>query len=384
MRRTIGAGLALAVGGVLAGAAFAGTVSVPGLPTISTPTLPTVSTPTVPTITSPVPLPPPPVKPPPVPPPPVKPPPVPPPPVKPPPPAPLPPAPKPPQPPTVSVPLPTSTTPAKTGSAPKTTTGATSSGATASGSGAPSGSSSGTSASSSSSSGSTPQSGGLVQVGRGPHQGSAVIRFIAPSAARAFVTVKQLFPSCAPVGHFSVRTHAGVNNVRFAGRVHGRKLQPGTYRFTVRARSGRLLRRMILVVVKGPKPTGRALAALRSANACTAETEGSGFSSTASAAVTAQTPETGQPAEAGVLPAAHGANLHSGVLASAAEKTARALEPLLIALLVASILLFGVASLPREAVPGPRLHDALAQHRLELAGLGAAALVAAVLAFLLT
>jgi hypothetical protein len=374
MRRTIGAGLALAVGGVLAGAAFAGTVSVPGLPTISTPTLPTVSTPTVPTITSPVPLPPPP-----------------PPPVKPPPPPSLPPAPTPPQT-TVSVPTLTSTTVATTGSAPKPSTGATlPSGSTSSGSGGSTGGSSGSGSSSgpssgpSSTPGSTPQYGGVVQAGRGTRQGSAVIRFIAPNAARAFVSVKQLFPSCAPIGHFSVRAHAGVNNVRFTGRLHGRKLQPGTYRFTVRARSGRVLRRVILVVVRGAKPTGRALAALRTANACAADTQGSGFSSTGSgnAGGTAPTPQTPQASEAGVVPA-HGPNLHSGVLASAAQETARALEPLLIALLVASIVLFGVASLPREAVPGPRLHDALAQHRVELAGLGAAAFVAAVLAFFLT
>jgi hypothetical protein len=69
------------------------------------------------------------------------------------------------------------------------------------------------------------------------------------------------------------------------------------------------------------------------------------------------------------------------VLASSVEKTARALQPLLIALLALSILLLGAASLPREAVPGPRVHDALARHRLQLATLGAAALVAVAIAF---
>src|SRR5262249_7294669 len=169
--------------------------------------------------------------------------------------------------------------------------------------------------------------------------------------------------------------------VRFTGRVHGRALEPGTYRFTVRARSGRLLRRVILVVVNGPKPTGRALAALRRANACAVDTQSS--SSTNNAAVTALNPQRRPPAVAEVVPA-HGPKFPSGVLASAAEKTVRALEPLLIALLAASIVLFGVASLPREVLPGPRLHDALARHRLEVAGLGAAALVGALLAFLLT
>jgi len=77
-------------------------------------------------------------------------------------------------------------------------------------------------------------------------------------------------------------------------------------------------------------------------------------------------------------------DVHTGVLATSIEKTARAIEPLLVALLAASILLLGLASLPREAMPGPRMHDALARHRLELAALGATALVVVALAFLLT
>jgi hypothetical protein len=84
---------------------------------------------------------------------------------------------------------------------------------------------------------------------------------------------------------------------------------------------------------------------------------------------------------AGLAP--HGPNLHSGVLASSVEKTARAIRPLLVALLALAILLLGVASLPREAVPEPRMHYLLARHRVELAGLWAAALVAVALAFLL-
>ena len=55
-----------------------------------------------------------------------------------------------------------------------------------------------------------------------------------------------------------------------------------------------------------------------------------------------------------------------------------------VALLAASILLLGLASLPREAVPGARMHDTLARHRLGLAALGTAALVAVALAFLVT
>jgi hypothetical protein len=46
--------------------------------------------------------------------------------------------------------------------------------------------------------------------------------------------------------------------------------------------------------------------------------------------------------------------------------------------------LLGAASLPRKAVPGPRVHEALAHHRLELAALGAGVLVAVALTLFLT
>jgi hypothetical protein len=71
------------------------------------------------------------------------------------------------------------------------------------------------------------------------------------------------------------------------------------------------------------------------------------------------------------------------VLGSSVEETARVIRPFLVALLALSILLLGVASLPHAAVPEPRMHDLIARHRVEIAGLGAAALVAVAIALLL-
>jgi hypothetical protein len=88
-------------------------------------------------------------------------------------------------------------------------------------------------------------------------------------------------------------------------------------------------------------------------------------------------------ASVSALPVPTGPNVHSGVLASAVEKTAEAVRPLFVALLAAAILLLGVASLPQTAVAEPRVNDLLARHRLEIAGVGATALVGTVLAFLL-
>jgi hypothetical protein len=51
--------------------------------------------------------------------------------------------------------------------------------------------------------------------------------------------------------------------------------------------------------------------------------------------------------------------------------------------LAVSILLLGIAALPLAAVPEPRVNELLARHRIEIAGVGAAALAAVAVAFLL-
>jgi hypothetical protein len=226
---------------------------------------------------------------------------------------------------------------------------------------------------------------------------TTTLTFVVPHSSRVVVIVNQLAPACVGIGRFSVAAHAGVNHVRFAGRVHGRQLVPGTYRISVRTASGHVIRRITLVVVGGSAPSRGELRALRAANAChggnapssSAYSTGSGGGSTsatppagATAAMPAQPlprPAT-KPAGAGIgVPTP---DINSGVLASSVEKTAQAIRPLLVALLALSILLLGVASLPRVAVPEPRVHDLLARHRVEIAGLGAAALVAVAIAFL--
>jgi hypothetical protein len=71
------------------------------------------------------------------------------------------------------------------------------------------------------------------------------------------------------------------------------------------------------------------------------------------------------------------------VLAASVEKVARAIQPVLVALLALAIMLLAVASLPQAAVPESRANDLLSRHRVEIAGLGAAAFVAVIIAFLL-
>ena len=192
-------------------------------------------------------------------------------------------------------------------------------------------------------------------------------------------------PVCVGIGHFTVKAHAGLNRVRFGGSVHGRPLDAGTYRVSIRTAAGHVVRRVTLVVVDGPAPTRDELRSLRAADTCA----GSGVSpTTTSASAPAGSSNASGPPAPNQAGAAQGLgprepNLH-GILGSSVAKTARAIEPLLVALLALAILLLGVASLPREAVPDPRMHDLLARHRSEVAALGAAALVAVALAFLLS
>jgi hypothetical protein len=216
------------------------------------------------------------------------------------------------------------------------------------------------------------------------------LTFVLKRAGRVVITVNQISPACVGIGRFSVAGRAGLNRVLFRGVVRGRRLTPGTYRISIRSPGGRVVRRVILVVVDGSAPTPDELRALRTSDVCPVGASAASASLTSSSAILsddAAEPSPPQklrqqPAAAGLAPG-HGPNLHSGVLGSSAQQTARALQPALIALLAVAILLLGAASLPREAVPGPRVHDALARHRIELAGLGAAALVAVAVAFLL-
>jgi type IV secretory pathway TrbD component len=145
-------------------------------------------------------------------------------------------------------------------------------------------------------------------------------------------------------------------------------------------------------VVDSAAPTKAELAAARASNVCAqsggaaAGAAGSTGVSDSRAGATAGhlerslEPQT-EPLAGGL---AKGANSHSGVLAASLDKTAEAIRPVIVFLLGLAVLLLAVASLPRHAVPDPRFHQVLARHRVDLAGVGAAALVAVAIIFLLS
>src|SRR5712691_1018018 len=205
------------------------------------------------------------------------------------------------------------------------------------------------------------------------------LTFMLPRAARVVFVVKQVSPVCRVAARFAVNGHAGRNRVRFPRRASNLKLDPGTYRITARTRAGRIVQRVTIVVVDGGVPTRAQIIAARAANVCTAAERLAAAASGSTGA--SNIPAAGQPSASGPS----GGIRHSGaVLASSVEKAVRAVRPVLVALLALSIVLLAIASLPRLAVPESRANELLARHRMEIAGLAAAAFVAVVIAFLLS
>jgi hypothetical protein len=64
---------------------------------------------------------------------------------------------------------------------------------------------------------------------------SVRLRFALPAAARLFLIVRGPAPSCRVAGVIPLRGRRGANTVYFAGRVHGRRLEPGVYRLSLSA-----------------------------------------------------------------------------------------------------------------------------------------------------
>ena len=221
------------------------------------------------------------------------------------------------------------------------------------------------------------------------HRRVTTLTFVLRHGARVIFTVRQVSPDCRVIGRFSVRGHAGVNKIKFDGRVRGRQLEPGTYRLEARTASGRAVQRAILVVVNSA-PSREELTALRAANVCasdngsastTAFFSSSGASDLGGLAVPEHVRRALSPNGQGAALTLGGDPQGGPAVASVVEKTASAMRPMLVALLAIAILLLAVASLPQAALPDPRLNYVLARHRLEIATFGAAALAAVVIAF---
>jgi len=93
------------------------------------------------------------------------------------------------------------------------------------------------------------------------------------------------------MGGFRVRAHAGVNRLRFSGRLRGRPLPPGTYRLLFRAHGARADAAAVTVVVVRGKTSTSSLRKARRAAVC------GGAASVPSASSASFDPVAGRPDE---------------------------------------------------------------------------------------
>jgi hypothetical protein len=212
-------------------------------------------------------------------------------------------------------------------------------------------------------------------------KGNGLVRF----------TVMQVAPVCRLAGTFQVHGHAGLNRVRFGGRLHGAPLSAGTYEVTARTRSGKVIAVTTLVVVAARAPSRQELAFARKSNVCVASgvlgeaaVRGSlaadvhaGTKHEASTIVGNQRTSGGKPSRDDESSSA------SPVASASLAAVEKARSPIVIALLGLAALMLGLAAVPRTAIADPRMIGLVATHRLELAAAGTTALLAAIVAMLL-
>ncbi|MFY9580407.1 MAG: hypothetical protein WAQ33_13915 [Gaiellaceae bacterium] len=214
------------------------------------------------------------------------------------------------------------------------------------------------------------------------------LTFRLPSAARVVFTVTQVSPVCRAVGQFTVRGHIGLNRIPFKGRVRGRPLSAGTYRISARVRGGGTVLRVLVVIVESGSPSPTELLTAQRSNVCGARAAlaSNGVSGTAASSPSQGSPtnQIGQSRKNDSETGGVAGKSHTSASPFApAEVTKQVTNPVVIAALAAAVLLLGLAAVPKAAIPDPRLTDALARHRVEVALAGGAALAAAILALLL-
>jgi hypothetical protein len=197
---------------------------------------------------------------------------------------------------------------------------------------------------------------------------AAVIVFRLRHPARVRFTVLQVFPLCRVVGSFTVRGHTGLNRFRFNGRVHGKRIDPGTYQIGLRTTRGRLFR-VTIAIFDGAGISPSAVAMARKRNVCGSTAASSTFSG-----FTLQPPVQGRFATAAAT--ASRANAHPSLGLTAPRRVIEEIgkNPFALLALGLAVLLLGVAAVPRAATPGGRMAELLARERSVLALAGGAAL----------
>jgi hypothetical protein len=212
------------------------------------------------------------------------------------------------------------------------------------------------------------------------------LSFVLKKPALVEFVVTQVAPDCRQVGRFRVAGRAGLNRVRFRGRIGRRLLGPGSYRIKARVLPGRrtLIDTRFVIVTRANKrsiaraqggadicPTQPPNPAGSSASAGSG-VGGSGSSGTAAGKLSTRgfsAPRT----DKGIL----------GVRFTKAVDVVKAIPLWLFVLLGLAIALLAVAALPLRAAPNGRTAVVLAHRRGLIALAGAAMLVAVTVAYAL-
>lgn len=118
----------------------------------------------------------------------------------------------------------------------------------------------------------------VVTPGRRNGGTTVVFRLTRPATLR--ITVVQVYPRCERIGTFTVRGRAGVNRIRFRGRLGSRALTPGGYRLIIRARGARRDAAAVPIVVARRAVRAATVRKIRRASVC-----GKRFAYTAAPAV---------------------------------------------------------------------------------------------------
>jgi hypothetical protein len=227
--------------------------------------------------------------------------------------------------------------------------------------------------------------------------GATIIVFRLARRAVVRFTIVRVYPTCERVGAFRVRAHAGVNRIKWRGRLRGKPLAEGTYRLLVRARGAvQDAAALELVVVHGKPLSAAELREARNANVCgtigtvdgeAAETALGGASTSPSSGAgpntggaAPNTPGSESPVAGAAGTIGRGAKALGAQFTKAVENP-QSVHPLVWAALALSILLLGLAAVPSDALAGARA-EAIAYKRFEVALAGTAALGAAFLMYL--
>jgi hypothetical protein len=207
---------------------------------------------------------------------------------------------------------------------------------------------------------------------------ATTLRFVLQHPAVVEFVVLRVAPDCTRVGSFRVTGRAGVNRIRFRGRVRGKPLEPGTYLIRARAAGERTPAQTRLVLFGHP-PRSEEVRAARASNVCGGGDSAGGRGLPGGTGARAST--------AGMLPVT-GADTSSaeprgkpprsvGVLGERCTRVTDAVKkihPVLYVLLGVAIALLAAAAIPARFVPNARVAMVLAYRRATVAFAGAVAL----------